>query len=176
MQEMNTDEYFMEMALIQAKKAFAAGEFPVGSVIADGRSVLACGSRKGSTGPQPNELDHAEIMTIRNLFEKGKPSGGAELTIYCTMEPCLMCFAAIVLAGINRVVYAYEDVMGGGTGCRLEVLPKLYQESRLAVVPHVMRQQSLLIFKAFFSKPENAYWKDSLLSQYTLAQELHEFR
>lgn len=168
---MNTDEYFMEMALAQAKMSFSAGEFPVGCVITDGRLVLAQGSRRGSAGQHPNEIDHAEILAIRQLFEKGGPSTGAALSIYCTMEPCLMCFAAILLAGIGRIVYAYEDVMGGGTGCRLDALPKLYQESRVAIVPHVMRRQSLMFFQAFFSKPENAYWKDSLLCQYTLAQE-----
>jgi tRNA(adenine34) deaminase len=168
---MNTDKYHMEMALTQAKKAFSAGEFPVGCVIADGRSVLAQGFRSGSTGLHPNELDHAEISAIRKLFEKGRPSGGTELSIYCTLEPCLMCFAAIILAGINRIVYAYEDVMGGGTKCRLDLLPKLYQESRITIVSYVLRQESLSLFKAFFSKLENAYWKDSLLSQYTLSQE-----
>jgi tRNA(adenine34) deaminase len=168
---MNTDQYFMEMALAQAEKAFSRGEFPVGSVISDGRSALAHGSRRGSAGSHPNEIDHAEIMAIRQLFEEGWPSNEAGLSIYCTMEPCLMCFAAIILAGIGRIVYAYEDVMGGGTKCPLDVLPKLYQESSIAVVPHVMRKQSLALFKAFFSKPANAYWKDSLLSRYTLAQE-----
>jgi tRNA(adenine34) deaminase len=168
---MNMDERFMEMALTQAKKALSAGDFPVGCVIADGRVALAHGFRSGSVGPHPNELDHAEIMAIRKFFEKGKSSGATEISIYCTMEPCLMCFAAIILAGIDRIIYAYEDVMGGGTGCRLDVLPKLYQESRIAIVSHVMRKESLALFKLFFSNPENAYWKDSLLSQYTLAQE-----
>jgi len=168
---MSSDEYFMEMALAQARKAFSEGEFPVGCIIADGHSVVAQGYRMGSAGLHPNEIDHAEIMAIRQYFENGRPSGGMKLTIYSTMEPCLMCFAAIILAGIGRIVYAYEDVMGGGTRCRLDALPKLYQESQIAIVSHVMRKQSLIIFKEFFSKPENAYWKDSLLSRYTLAQE-----
>jgi tRNA(adenine34) deaminase len=168
---MNTDQYFMEMALTQAEKAFSRGEFPVGSVISDGQSALAHGYRSGSAGPHPNEMDHAEIIAIRDLLEKGRSIGGAGLSIYCTMEPCLMCFAAILLAGIRRIVYAYEDVMGGGTGCRLDVLPELYRNSKITIIPHVMRQESLVLFKAFFSNPQNAYWKDSLLSRYTLAQE-----
>jgi tRNA(adenine34) deaminase len=169
--DMNADRYFMEMALDEAKQAFSAGEFPVGCVIADGHFVLARGSRKGSAGDHPNEIDHAEISAIRQLFEKGRPSAVEKLSLYSTMEPCLMCFAAIVLAGIGRIVYAYEDVMGGGTGCRLDVLPKLYRESRMTIVSHVMRRESLALFKAFFSNPQNVYWKDSLLSDYTLAQE-----
>ena len=94
-----------------------------------------------------------------------------ELTLYCTMEPCLMCFGATLLSGIKRIVYAYEDVMGGGTRCDLSGLPILYKDTNVTIVPHVLRRQSLELFKAFFLKPENNYWKNSLLAEYTLAQE-----
>jgi tRNA(adenine34) deaminase len=169
--KMNKDQYFMEMALAQAQEAFSEGEFPVGCVIADGDAVVAQGYRKGSAGINLNEIDHAEIRAIRRLFEKDRSPGRKQLAIYCTMEPCLMCFAAIILAGIRRIVYAYEDPMGGGTGCDLANLPELYKESRVVIIPHVLRKKSLNLFQAFFSTPENAYWKDSLLSRYTLAQE-----
>ncbi len=167
---MNPDEYFMEQALAHAKNAYAAGEFPVGCVIADKNSVVASGARTGSLSQSPNELDHAEINALRQLYEQSGASDRSELSIYCTMEPCLMCFAAIVLSGIQRIVYAYEDIMGGGTQCPLNKLPSLYRRSSMTVVPHVMRGESLALFKAYFLKPDNLYWKDSLLSQYTLAQ------
>ncbi|MFW5901586.1 MAG: nucleoside deaminase, partial [Thermodesulfobacteriota bacterium] len=101
-----TDKDFMEQALAQAGQALEAGEFPVGCVIADGRRVLATGARRGSAGEQPNELDHAEMVALRKLYT----AGGFErktgpLTLYCTMEPCLMCFGAIVLNRIPRIVY-----------------------------------------------------------------------
>jgi tRNA(adenine34) deaminase len=167
---MDKDEFFMKKALDQAQKAFDKGEFPVGCVIADGLSVVAEGCRSGSAGSHPNEIDHAEIITIRRLFERVRQADETELTIYCTMEPCLMCFGAIVLAGIRRIVYAYEDVMGGGTGCRLESLPPLYPDAGMTIVGHVLREPSLKLFKAFFAKPDNSYWKGSLLAEYTLAQ------
>lgn len=83
-----------------------------------------------------------------------------------------MCFSAILLCGIGRIVYAYEDVMGGGTGCDRSGLPPLYRNAQLTVISGVLRTNSLLLFKQFFADPVNRYWADSLLSRYTLAQAL----
>ncbi len=82
-----------------------------------------------------------------------------------------MCFAAIVLSGIGRIVYAYEDVMGGGSGLDRSGLPPLYRDAQLTVVPGVLRKDSLVLFKRFFADSGNPYWSDSLLSRYTLAQQ-----
>ena len=86
------------------------------------------------------------------------------------MEPCLMCYAALILAGVGTIVYAYEDVMGGGTGCDRSRLNPLYKNSAIEVVPHLLRKESLKIFQTYFSNPANCYWRKSLLAEYTLAQ------
>ena len=111
------DAAFMMAALDLANTALENGDFPVGCVIADGDSVIARGWRTGTAEGMANEIDHAELNTLRSLYAKAPDIDRSQLTIYCTMEPCLMCFSAIMLSGIGRVVYAYEDVMGGGTGC-----------------------------------------------------------
>lgn len=165
-----TDEYFMKEALVQAEKAFSAGEFPVGCVIADKKNILATGYRHATSGHDSNEIDHAEIVALRTLYEEKAAENTSELTLYCTMEPCLMCFGAILISGIHRIVYAYEDVMGGATGCDLSKASPLYSESEITIVPHILRESSLLLFKNFFSRAENDYWKNSLLAEYTLSQ------
>jgi len=164
------DARFMEKALAEAKTALASGEFPVGCVIADGDRVIASGGRIGSRGDFPNELDHAEIIALRRLQDVGYNGNRRDLTLYSTMEPCLMCFGAIILNNISRIVYAYEDVMGGGTECRLADLPPLYADAGITVIPDVMRAESLELFRAFFSDAGQIYWQDSLLAQYTLEQ------
>lgn len=160
----------MEKALQQAEAALKKGDFPVGCVIADAEKVIAAGLRRGTRGTAANEIDHAEIVALRALWERGCPVNADDLTIYCTMEPCLMCFGAIVLSGIRRIVYAYEDVMGGGTGCDLSLLAPLYRSAGITIVPHVLREKSLVLFQAFFRDPAHKYWKDSLLARYTLEQ------
>jgi tRNA(adenine34) deaminase len=160
----------MAAALVQAKAAFRAGDFPVGCVLAHHDRILATGRRLGTAGGLVNEVDHAEMVALRRLAEMGSDIAPAELTLFSTLEPCLMCFGAIILSGIRSVVYAYEDVMGGATQCDLTCLGPLYRNAGLTVVPHVRRADSVKLLKSFFSDPKNGYWKDSLLARYTLDQ------
>jgi len=169
--EMN-HEHFMREALALAEAALKEGEFPVGSVLVYKNKILATGARKGTAEGFANEVDHAEIMALRNLAGRKECNeiNRQAITLYCTMEPCLMCFGAILLSGIGKIVYAYEDVMGGGAGCDIEHLSPLYRNSLIEIIPGILRKESLDIFKAYFSNPSNSYWKGSLLADYTLAQ------
>ncbi len=163
-------EKFMKKALEQARQALDRNEFPVGCVIVRGGRVIAGGARSGTAAGGANEIDHAEIMALRAMFNAHPPSELRGLTLYATMEPCLMCFAAAVISGVDAVVYAYEDAMGGGTSCDLRRLGPLYRRADVAVIPHVLRGESLALFQAFFSDPQNAYLKGTLLAEYTLKQ------
>ncbi len=162
-------EQFMRRALIEADKAAAAGEFPVGCVLVHNHQVVAVGARQASRAEQRNELDHAEMVALRRLNHLALKVAPENLTLYSTMEPCLMCFAALMLTGIGTIVYAYEDVMGGGTACDLSHLPPLYNNRRPQIITGILRQESLKRFRAFFANPQNDYWRDSLLASYTLA-------
>ncbi len=165
----------MEKALAEAKQSLEKGEFPVGCVIVHDKRIVATGSRQG-TGPGSiiSETDHAEIIALKKL-EAVMPVGSrSQVTLYCTLEPCLMCLGAILISGIKNIVYAYEDVMGGGTGCDLSKLPCLYSDQPVSIVSNVLREKSRLLFKSFFSNPKNTYWKDSLLERYTLGSTLPE--
>jgi tRNA(adenine34) deaminase len=162
--------YFMKKALALAETALAAGEFPVGCVMVHQDRIVATGTRKGTVADARNEIDHAEMVALRDLAESRQALDHREITIFCTMEPCLMCYAALILAGVGTIVFAYEDVMGGGTGCDLSRLKPLYKNSTIEVVPHLMRKESLKIFQTYFSSSANRYWRGSLLAEYTLAQ------
>lgn len=161
---------FMDKALVEAESALRRGDFPVGCVITDGKRIVASGSREGSSGRRPNELDHAEIMALRRLDQLGEALDPTGLTLFCTMEPCLMCYGAILLSGIPEIVFAYEDAMGGGTGCALDRLPPLYAQRRMIITAGVRRKESLALFKTFFDNPDNGYWQASHLAAYTLGQ------
>lgn len=166
------DENFMRQALALAENALAAGEFPVGCVFVFENRVVAQGSRVGSGGGAMNEIDHAEIMALRDFYRLPAGRDPKEISVYCTLEPCLMCFAALAIAGIGRLVYAYEDAMGGGTGCRLKNLSPFYGDRQPVVVPGVLRDESLSLFQTFFKNPETPYLKDTYLATYTLAQRI----
>jgi tRNA(adenine34) deaminase len=161
---------FMGKALEQARKALSKNEFPVGCVLVHEEQVIAAGSRRGTAGGPASELDHAEILALRELDDLRLNIHRSEITLFCTMEPCLMCYAAILLNGIGRIVYAFEDAMGGGTRCDLSALPPLYGDRAVPITPHVLREESLRLFQTYFIRPENDYWRGSYLSRYTLAQ------
>lgn len=167
-----TDEYYMALALEQAQKAYDNGEFPVGCVIVQDGQVIASGARQGTTQDRAffSEIDHAEIRALKHLETIEIRFDPEKSVLFSTMEPCLMCFGAIILAGIKKIVYAYEDPMGGGTTCDLKKLPPLYEQCRVEIIPGVLRQKSLDLFRKFFNKETNSYWKNSYLEAYTLGQ------
>jgi tRNA(adenine34) deaminase len=163
-------ENFMKQALDEAGNALTAGEFPVGCVLVYEGEVINRGRRINSKIPDENELDHAEIMALRELFTHHPEIYRSKIVVYSTMEPCLMCYVTLLLNGIRKIVYGYEDIMGGGTNLELQTLNPLYKEMSVEIIPHVLRRESLELFRTFFSAPDNTYWQDSPLAHYTLAQ------
>lgn len=81
-----------------------------------------------------------------------------------------MCYGALLLSQIHTIVYAYEDAMGGGTKVPLTRLTPLYRHMEVNIIPHVLRDESLVLFKEFFRNPAQNYWQDSFLAEYTLSQ------
>ena len=163
-------KHFMGKALKQARKALSAGEFPVGCVIVYQDTILSTGSRKGTLGNFPNEIEHAEIIALKQLIDLRVNIDNNSVVLFTTLEPCMMCLGAMILSGISEIVYAYEDIMGGGTNCDLRKMTPLYKDCGISIVPNILRKESLELFKVFFKNPKNSYWRGSLLAGYTLSQ------
>jgi tRNA(adenine34) deaminase len=180
-------EKWMSEALDLATSALSKGDFPVGCVLVSGDMIVGSGIRSHTRPGDMNELDHAEVSALRDWIERGRLvdyRGDKVITAYCNLEPCLMCLGALILNGIKRIVFAYEDVMGGATGLDfskpltsvtgmidgfLDIKnDNLYVESRIEILGGVKRKESLTLFKRFFSDTAQSYWKDSLLYRYTL--------
>ncbi len=158
----------MGFALKEARKALDLGEFPVGCVLAREEGIVARGHRLNSGPADCNEIDHAEIVTLRRLLAANPKVEAASLTLYTTMEPCLMCYTTLLLSGVRRFVWGYEDVMGGGTGIDLAAMPPLWSSMVVAQRGGVRRQECLALFQQFFRK--HTYWQGSQLARYTLEQ------
>ncbi|MDD2465110.1 MAG: nucleoside deaminase [Desulfobulbus sp.] len=163
-------EQFMDLALLEAQKALAEGEFPVGCVMVASGRVVAKGRRQHSLESSRNEIDHAEILTLRTLIGEQPDLDLGTVTVYSTMEPCLMCYSTMLLSGIRSFVWAYEDVMGGGANLPLYMLNTLYAQMKVQLVDRIRRPESLHLFQQFFKSGN--YWQESLLSRYTMAQSL----
>lgn len=161
---------YMQAALTEAETALAIGEFPVGCVLVQDGAIVARGHRQNSREGVSNEIDHAEVVTLRKLLAERPDIDCGRIIAYTTMEPCLMCYSTMLLSGVRHFVYGYEDMMGGGTNLPLFQLNPLYAEmqARVQVEAGVLRSECLALFQRFFRN--FPYWQDSLLSRYTLAQ------
>lgn len=102
---------FMSRALLLAKKAYEAGEVPVGAVIVKDGEIIAEGYNMREQ--KQNALSHAEIECINKACEvlKSWRLDGCEL--YVTLEPCPMCTGAIINSRIKTVVFGAYDLKAG---------------------------------------------------------------
>lgn len=140
--------YFMKKALSQAAAAEKRGEVPVGAVVVRDGQVL------GRAGNAPiGDCDpsaHAEIKALRRA---GKKSGAYRLNgceLYVTLEPCLMCYGAMVQARIAKLVYGAADPKGGifSTGVFDNV--KHVFNHRIAVESGLMAAPAAEMLSGFF--------------------------
>ena len=115
------DREFMEIALHEAARAAERGEVPVGAVIVGaGDDVIARGSNRVIEDADPTA--HAEIVVLRRAARVIGNYRLEGLTLYTTLEPCLMCYGAAVHARIARLVYASSDPKAGALSAGFEGL------------------------------------------------------
>jgi cytidine deaminase len=140
----------MEIALDEARAAATRGETPVGAAIvaADGARVLArAGNRTRETA---DPTAHAEILAIRAACAAAGSERLPGATLYVTLEPCAMCAGALVLAKVERLVYAAADPktgMCGSLGCIVQD-PRL--NHRLDMTAGVLSAEAGALLREFF--------------------------
>ncbi len=105
------DEYYMRMALAEARRAFAADEIPIGAVIVADDRVIGRGHNLTET--LCDVTAHAEMQAITAAANSVGGKYLPEATLYVTVEPCLMCAGAIGWAQISRIVYGCDDSRRG---------------------------------------------------------------
>src|SRR3984893_10094791 len=106
-----TDEYFMMMALKEARKAFDDGEVPVGAVVVLNERVIGRGYNQVERLKDPTA--HAEVIALTSAFNFLGSKYLPEASIYITVEPCLMCGGALYWSKILKVVYGASDEKNG---------------------------------------------------------------
>lgn len=117
---MTQDEKYMRQAIVQAKKAYAREETPIGCVIVYENKIIARGYNKRNW--KKNTLAHAEILAINKASRVIGDWRLEDCTMYVTLEPCPMCAGAIVQARIPRVVVGSMNPKAGCAGSVLNLL------------------------------------------------------
>lgn len=108
---MKDDHYFMQLAILEAQKAAALGEVPIGAVIVFQNEVIASAHNLRET--TQNAVTHAELMAVQHACDVIGSWRLEETTLYVTLEPCPMCAGAILQSRIPRVVYGARDQKAG---------------------------------------------------------------
>jgi tRNA(adenine34) deaminase len=101
------DQKFMAQAIAEAQHAIDNGKAGVGALLALGDEVIAIGHNEFEE--TQDQINHAEIVVLHRASDRLAQLSDEEkeqLTIYTTLEPCLMCMSALSIAGIKRVVYS----------------------------------------------------------------------
>ena len=104
------DEYFMRQALKEAIYAYEKNEIPVGAIIGFKKNILA--QAHNITKKLKDVTAHAEIQVIgaAEFYLKGKYKSLNQCSLYVTLEPCIMCAGAILLAKMNRFVFGASNI------------------------------------------------------------------
>ena len=140
----------MELALEEANRALVAGEVPVGAVLvaADGQ-VLGRGSNSPISTHDPT--GHAEIAALREAARTAQNYRLSGTTLYCTLEPCVMCAGAIVHARVARVVFGAHDPRAGAAGSVYNVLADTRLNHQPEVTSGVLEERCRRLLQEFFA-------------------------
>ena len=143
------DEYYMNLAIKEAKKAAAIDEVPVGAVIVDAnKQVIGHGYNCPISSNDPTS--HAEINAIRMASRVLNNYRLIDTTLYVTMEPCIMCMGAIIHARINRVVFGAKDVKWGAAGSLYNMAEDMRLNHHPEIVSEICETKTKQLVKDFF--------------------------
>jgi tRNA(adenine34) deaminase len=143
------DASYMRAALEQAAAAGARGEVPVGAVLVLGTKIIATGGNAPIERHDPTA--HAEIEALR---AGGRALGSYRLTdttLYVTLEPCVMCAAAIVHARVRRLVFGAWDPRAGAAGSITDVFALPQLNHRVDVFGGVLMEECAQPLQKFFA-------------------------
>ncbi|MGB9107688.1 MAG: tRNA adenosine(34) deaminase TadA [Telluria sp.] len=145
-----SDQAWMALALREARKAWDAGEVPVGAVVVKDGELIAAGFNQPIGRHDPTA--HAEIVALRAAAEKlgNYRLPGCEL--YVSLEPCAMCSGAMMHARLARVVYAATDPKTGVCGSVLDLFAREELNHHTEVVGGVLADQAGAMLKGFFAE------------------------
>jgi len=145
-----SDEDFMRMALAEAEKAAAEGETPIGAVLVIGDQVIAAAHNMRETWQDPTA--HAESLVLRDASARLGRWRLPDATVFVTMEPCLMCAGALVLARVGRLVYGCRDPRAGALGSVYDVVRDGRLNHVYRITPGVLESECRSVLQGFFEK------------------------
>ena len=140
---------FMDIAIIEAKKAFSDNEVPVGCVIVHNGQIIA--QSHNTTEKESDATCHAEINAIKDAEKFLKQKVLNECDMYVTLEPCPMCAGAIINSKIKRIYIGAEEPKSGCFGSKID-FNKIGFNHTPEVYMGINEEECKNLMKDFFEK------------------------
>ncbi len=151
------DRDFMREALTEAAAAQRLGEVPIGAVVVQDGRIVGRGHNLRETSNDPTT--HAEMLAIRQAAGVLDSWRLLDCTLYVTLEPCVMCMGAIILARIPRLVFGCRDPRAGAVGSIYDFPADNRFNHRVAVTEGVLGEECSEILSSFFPPEDLRFQK-----------------
>jgi tRNA(adenine34) deaminase len=146
--QMNFD-HFMGLALIQAEKGGQKGEVPIGAlIVAKNGEIVASSANRVIELNDPTA--HAEILAIREAANKVGNYRLTGLSLFVTIEPCIMCMGAVIHARLGQVIFGARDPKWGALGSIYDLSTEDRLNHRVSVVKGVGEESARRLIQSFF--------------------------
>jgi tRNA(adenine34) deaminase len=143
------DELFLREALELARRGEAAGEVPVGAVVVIDGEIAGRGWNAPVARRDPTA--HAEIAALREAAARIGNYRLPGATLYCTLEPCVMCAGALVAARVSRLVFGARDLRFGGVRSKFRIADSDVLNHRVEIVEGVLGAECVELLRGFFA-------------------------
>ncbi|OYD16179.1 hypothetical protein CH330_03540 [candidate division WOR-3 bacterium JGI_Cruoil_03_51_56] len=154
-----TDEKWMRVALEEAQQALEANEVPIGCAVVQGGRIIGRGHNRTESLHDPTA--HAEIIALSAAGATVNNWRLERATVYITVEPCMMCTGALVLARPDRVVFGAHDPKFGCLGSKYNVAVENRFNHSFQVSSGVCASEAAGLLQEFFrQKRKKMQWRD----------------
>ena len=145
---MTRDEQWMKIAFDEAQLAMDENEIPVGAVLVKNNKLIAKAHNRPIKNSDPTA--HAEIEVLRKAGEKLQNYRLPKMTLYVTLEPCAMCFGAMIHARIERLVFGASDFKSGVCGSTIDLSSESIFNHQVLVSGGILEHECKNILQSFF--------------------------
>ena len=152
---MTKDEKWMKIAIEEAELAMNENEVPVGAVLVKNNKLLAQAHNQPINQNDPSA--HAEIQLLRKAGKQTENYRLVGSTLYVTLEPCAMCFGAMIHARIERIVFGALDPKTGVCGSCMSLNKENFFNHKISVTGGVLEKESSELLRLFFKSKRSKH-------------------
>jgi tRNA(adenine34) deaminase len=144
----DSEAQWMALAIAEAEAAAAAGEVPIGAVVVHGGRVVGRGHNRTEATGYP--FEHAEVVAMWDAVGKIGARGLTESVLVSTVEPCVMCIGAAILARVPRVIFGAREPRTGACESVFSIPNDPGLEHRIVVTGGVEAARCRELMQEFF--------------------------